>query len=486
MGARTGAEFIEGLKRRPREVWLRGERVGDVTAHAAFVRPMQAIARLYDMQHDPRYRDVLTYRSPSSDAPVGTAFMMAHTLEDLRKRHAAFQLWAEATFGMMGRSPDFLNTTVMAFAEAADVFGRLGDRYAENIVRYYEHVRENDLFLTHALITPQIDRSKSSFEQADPFLHMGVVRESADGLVLRGARMLATMGPITDELIVYNLPGLKPGDERHAAVFAIPIDTPGLRQICREPYDDGKRAAYDHPFGVNFEEPDTLLVFDDVLVPWERVFLHGNVALANAMYADTNLRNHTGHQTGVRGVAKLQTATAIACAIARAIKVDGFLHVQEMLGEAIGNIELAKSCIVRAEVEFETARMGTIRTRFTPLQTLRGFLPRASPRVVEILRTIGAGGLLMQPSAADFGSSVAGDVAKYYQGAGGLAAVDRVRLFKLAWDLCGDAFGMRQEQYERYYAGDPVRLVASNYQFYDGEPQLRALVERAVALAGAP
>lgn len=486
MGVRTGAQFIDGLKKRPREVWLHGRRVEDVTTEPAFVRPMRSIARLYDMQHDPRYRDVLTYPSPSSGQPVGTAFMMSRTIEDLRKRHAAFRLWAEATFGMMGRSPDFLNTTVMAFAEAADVFGRLGPRYADNIVRYYEFVRENDLFLTHALITPQIDRSKTSFEQADPFLHMGVVRETADGLVLRGARMLATMGPIADEVIVYNLPGLKTGDERHAAVFAIPIDAPGLRQICREPYDMGERNRYDHPLASHFEEPDTLLIFDDVMVPWDRVFLHGNVEHANAMYPDTNLRNHTGHQTGVRGVVKLQTATAVACAIARAVKADSFLHVQEMLGEAIGNIELARSCIVRAEVEYETARMGTIRTRFTPLQTLRGFLPRAYPRVVEILRTIGAGGLLMQPSAADFGASIAGDVAKYYQGASGMPAVDRVRLFKLAWDLCGDAFGMRQEQYERYYAGDPVRLVAGNYQSYEGEPELRAILERAVELAGAP
>ena len=485
-GVRTGAQFIEGIQRHPREVWVHGKRVEDVITHPSFIRPLQNIARLYDMQHDPRFRDVLTYESPSSGHPVGTAFMVSRTIEDLRKRHAAFELWARATFGMMGRSPDFLNTTLLAFAEAADVFGRLGAVYAERIVRYYEHVRENDLFLTHALITPQIDRSKTSFEQAEDFLHMGVVRETADGLIIRGARMLATMGPIADEVIVYNLPGLKPGDERHAMVFAIPLATKGVRQICREPFDTGGRAAYDHPLATNFEEPDALLIFDDVLVPWDRVFLHGNVELANAMYADTNLRNHTGHQTGVRGMVKLQIATGIAAAIAESVKTDGFLHVQEMLGECIGNIEIAKSCIVRSEVEFEATRMGTIRTRFTPLQTLRGFLPRAYPRVIEVLQTLGAGGLLMMPTAADFASPIGADVAKYYQGAASMPAVDRVRLFKLAWDLCGDAFGMRQAQYERYYAGDPVRLVASNYLFYEGKADLRALVAQALALGGDP
>lgn len=486
MAVRTGKQYIDGLKTRPREVWLRGKRVEDVTTHPAFERPMQSIARLYDMQHDPKFRDVLTYASPTSGQPVATSFMMSKTIEDLRKRREAFRICAEATFGMMGRSPDFLNTTTMAFAEASDVFGRLGQRYADNIVRYYEQVRENDLFLTHALVTPQNDRSKTSFEQHEDFLHMGVVRETADGLIVRGARMLATMGPLADEVMIYNLPGLKPGDERHAMVFALPMDTRGVRLICREPFDEGGRSSFDHPLAVNFEEPDALLIFDDVLVPWDRVFLHNDVALGNALYVDSNLRNHTGHQTGVRGIVKLQLAIGVAMAVAEAVKVEGYLHVQERLGEAIGWLELAKSCIVRAEVEYETTRMGTIRTWFTPLQSLRGFLPRAYPKVIETLQTLGAGGLLMMPSAADFGSPVAADIAKYYQGGGGMAAEERVRLFKLAWDLCGDAFGSRQLQYERYYAGDPMRIVAGNYLSYEHKDECRALVERALALSGDP
>ncbi len=485
MGARTGQQYINGLKSRPREVWLRGKRIDDVTVHPALIRPMQNIARLYDMQHDPAHRDVLTYTSPGSGERVGTAFMMARSDADLFKRREAFRLYAEATFGLMGRSPDFLNTTVMAFCEAADVFGRLGPRYAQNVVRYYEYVRENDLFLTHALITPQIDRSKSSFDQADEFLHLGVVRETPEGLILRGARMLATLGPIADEVIVYGLPGLKPGDERHATVFAVPVDVKGLKMICREPFDEGGRSSYDHPLATNFEEPDALLVFDDVLVPWDRIFSHGDVKLANDMYADTNLRNHTAHQTGMRGIVKLQFAVGIAMSLAEAVKIDGFLHVQEKLGECVGMIELAKSCLVRAEVEKQTTASGAVRPSLTPLQTLRGFLPRAYPKVIEVLQTLGAGGLLMMPSAADFASPIAGDVEKYYQGAAGMPALERIRLFKLAWDLAGDAFGTRQLQYERYYAGDPVRLVAGNYLSYD-KTACRAMVGRALELSGDP
>lgn len=486
MGVRTGEQFLEGLRRQPREVWMRGERAGDVTVHPALAAPARHIARLYDMQHDPEFRDVLTYASPSTGEPVGTAFMMSRTVEDLRKRRKAFGIWAESSFGLLGRSPDFLNTTVMAFAESPGVFDEMGERFGHNIRNYYEYVRENDLFLTHALITPQTDRSKASKDQADAFLHMGVVRETNEGLVMRGARMLATHGPIADELIVYHLPGLKPGEEPYATAFAIPVGTPGLRMICREPFDEGGRSAFDHPLATQFEEPDALVIFDDVLVPWDRVFLHANVSLANRMYSETALRNHTAHQTAARAIAKMQIAVGVAMAVAETVKSNAHLHVQAMLGEIIGYIELAKSCVVRAEVEFETAPGGTIRAGFTPLQTLRTMMSKAYPRIIEVLQIIGAGGLLMMPTAADFASEVGGDVRRYYRGAGDVSAEDRVRIFKLAWDLAGDAFGMRAMQYERYYAGDPVRLLAGNYLNYACKHECEALVAKALALAGRP
>ena len=486
MPVRNGKQFIQDLKKRPREVWLRGERIHDVTAHPAFKRPVERLAQVYDMQHDPKYADVLTYTSPTTGAPVATAFMAPRSHEDLVKRRKAFQLVSEATFGLMGRSPDFMNTVLLAFAEAKDVFARDGQKYADNLTRYYEYVRENDLFLSHALISPQTDRSKSSSEQVDPHLHMGVLRETPEGLVIRGARMLATMGPVCDEMLIYNLPGLRPGDEPHAVAFAVPVDAPGLRQICREPYNWGERSDYDHPLAANFEECDSVLIFNDVLVPWERVFIHSNVALANALYPDTALRNHTAHQTNVRALVKMRFAVGIAQAIARAVKADQFLHVQEKLGECMSYVELVKSAIVRAEVEHDTVASGNVRTTLAPLQALRGLLPTFYPRVIEVLQIIGAGGLLMAPTAADFNApEIAGDVARYYQGAEGFPAVDRVRLFKIAWDLCGDSFGARQVQYERFYAGDPVRILAMTY-LGSGDRQYQELVERAIEIAGKP
>jgi anthranilate 3-monooxygenase (FAD) / 4-hydroxyphenylacetate 3-monooxygenase len=379
-----------------------------------------------------------------------------------------------------------MNTVLLAFAEAKEVFARGGPQYADNLVKYYEYIRENDLFLSHALITPQTDRSKSSAQQADPHIHMGVVKETKEGVVIRGARMLATLGPVCDEMLIYNLPGMRPGDEPHSISFAVPLDAKGLRQICREPYDTGNRSSYDHPLAANFEECDSLLIFDDVFVPWERVFIYNNVALANALYPDTNLRNHTAHQTNVRALVKMRFAVGVAMAVAKAIKADQFLHVQEKLGECMSYVELVESAIIRAEVQHDTIASGNIRTTLAPLQALRGLLSSFYPRVIEVLQMIGAGGLLMAPTAADFNApEIAKDVAKYYQGAEGLASVDRIRLFKLAWDLAGDAFGMRQLQYERFYAGDPVRILAMTYLGSSDKPY-REMVDRAIALAGEP
>jgi anthranilate 3-monooxygenase (FAD) / 4-hydroxyphenylacetate 3-monooxygenase len=484
MTVRSGAQYLERLQKTPREVWLRGERVEDVTAHPAFRAPIQQIARLYDMQHDPAYADVLT--RPGPNGPVGTSFVAPTSYDDLVGRREAFRVWSEATLGLMGRSPDFLNTTVMAFAEEPGVFAQLGQRYADNVARYYEYVRDNDLFLTHALITPQTDRSRSSAEQADAFLHMGVVEETADGLIVRGARMLATLAPMADELIIYSLPGLRPGDERHAAVFAIPIETPGLRLISREPFDDGTRNRFDHPLSAHFEEADSLVVFDDVLVPWDRVFLHGSVELANKLYAETNLRQHTAHQTGVRGLVKMQFITGVAMKLAQTVKIDSFLHVQHKLGELVAATETCRALIRAAEIDNEASSSGnSLRCGFLPLQTLRMHLSASYPKAAEVLQTLGAGGLLMMPSAEDFGSEIGDDIARYFQGADGLDATQRVRLYKLAWDLCGDGFGQRAVQYERYYAGDPVRLYAMNYLGYDKTDAFR-LVDRALALGGDP
>jgi anthranilate 3-monooxygenase (FAD)/4-hydroxyphenylacetate 3-monooxygenase len=484
MAARSGAEFVAHLKANPREVWVNGERVQDVTTHPAFSASVQQIANLYDAQVSPELVDQLTYVVEETGARAGVAFMPANTTEDLQRRRFAYEHYAKMTFGLMGRSPDFLNCTLLAFWESRSVFGRGGQRFADNVAKYYKYVRDNDLFLSHALIPPQNDRSKASHEQAA--IHLRVVKETEEGIYMSGARLLATLGPVSDEMLMYNHPGLRPGDEDHAIVFAVPTNAPGLRQISREPYTmAGSKQSFDHPLSTRFEENDALLIFDNVFVPWDRVFIYRDVALCNAMYPDSALRNHTSHQTNIRALVKMQFAVGVAMQVARSIKADGFLHVQQMLGELLGYVEIIKSGLSRSETEYETTEVGTLRTSLAPLQALRTFMPTAYPRVVEIIQTIAAGGFMMMPTGADFNvPELEKDMELYYQGAG-ISSLDRVRLFKLAWDLAGEGFGQRLLQYERYYAGDPVRLLASNYLSY-GDKRPEELVSAALLLSGDP
>ena len=159
MPARTGAQYIAGLKERAADIYIHGERVKDVTTHPALANGVHSVARLYDMQHDPAIREEMTYLSPTSGEPVGLSFITPRTVEDLERRHTMMSRWAQANCGMMGRSPDFMNVTMMAMAAAGDYFAQNRPEFKDNIQRYFEYIRENDLVLTHTLVNLQRSRS---------------------------------------------------------------------------------------------------------------------------------------------------------------------------------------------------------------------------------------------------------------------------------------------------------------------------------------
>lgn len=477
MAVRNGAEFIEGLRRAPREVWAAGRHITDVTSDPMFARPVRALAMLYDLQCSPEHRDAMTYRDADGET-CGLSFLMPKSRDDLVRRRQAMKVWAEASFGLLGRSPDFLNTVLMAWAEHADWFGQRGAQFADNVRSYYKYCRDRDLFATHAIVNPQTDRSKGSHEQTDQFAHLGVVEETKDGLIVRGAKMLATHGPTADELLVYPQPGIRDGEERYVLAFGIPCATKGLKFICREPFDDGTQVPFDHPLGSRFEEPDAVCVFDDVLIPWDRVFLYGDVKMGNALFGQANIRNYTSHQTSVRGLAKCQLMVGIAIALTRAVKSDVHLHVQQSLGELISYLPLIEGAILLAEQNAEPTGRGAVRPAYAPLQAVRLNLPRFYERMVQLTQVLAAGGLLISPTEADLRSEAGPDIARYYKGAG-VEAEERIRLFKLAWDATGTQFGQRMLHYERYYAGDPMRVGAAYYVDADSTALL-AMVKRAL------
>ena len=461
--ARSGKEYLQALRENPPNLWYKGQKVADPTTHPVFKGITHSLAKLYDMQHDPRYRDTLTYEE--GGRRYAMSLLPARSKEDLARRSAAYKLWADANLGMMGRCPDYLNAVLMAFEQSAEFFGD----YADNVRNYVQYVRENDLSTTHCLTNPQVNRAKSNLEQPDPFIPLGVVSENQQGIVVRGARMLSTL-PTADELLVFPSTLLKegPGADKYAVAFAIPTNTPGLHFISRESMAVGD-SAYDHPLGSRLEEMDCLTVFDDVFVPWERVFIYKDLQRCNTAYAETGALMHMAHQVVVLKNAKTEAFLGLVSLIGETIGADTFPHVQEKIAEIIVYLEAMKGFWARAERDAQLNKYGLVCPDRGAIDGARNLYPRLYPRINEIVHQIGASGMITLPSEADFDSPIGQYVEKFLQSAT-LAAKERVQLFRLAWDMTTSGFGARQTLYERFFFGDPVRMYQTLFAAYNKEP----------------
>jgi 4-hydroxyphenylacetate 3-monooxygenase len=466
MPARTGEEYIRGLQEQAREVWLAGERIDDVTTHAALRNGVRSVAALYDMQHDPALRDEMTYVSPTTGERVGLSFIIPRTLEELQRRRTMMMHWARTGCGMMGRSPDFLNVNFAAWAAAADFFAQGRPQFKDNIERYYEYIREHDLTLTHSLINLQRSRSASGMFNLSEETALRVVRETDAGIVVRGSRVLATLGPISDEIAVYGprLGRLEDDTSAYALNFAIPCGTSGLRFLCRESFDLG-RSHFDHPLGSRFEEMDAIVFFDDVLVPWERVFVYGNPKLLNDTGAVTHSSVHTAHQGAAKNVAKSELVLGVALLMAETLGASHLQQVQERIAELMTHTEVMKASLRAAEADAQLDQWGVMCPDPLPLEVIRSLFMSVYPRMVEILQLLGSSSLMALPADADFNTPLAPHIEQYLA-TDTTTARDRVKLFRLAWDITCSAFGSRQVLYERFFAGDPLTRARFLYNLY--------------------
>src|SRR5579864_7536008 len=427
------------------------------------------------MQHDPAYRDILTYPSPTTGEPVATSFLVPKTPADLAKRSQAFKLWAGRSLGMLGRTGDYLNSALMALGAAHDWFAQSNPAFGQNIQHYYEKVREEDLLCTHTLVPPQANRAVPASQQAGGALMTHVAREDDNGIVIRGARMLATIGPFADELLVFPSTVLRndPGDKQYSFACAVPNDAPGLRYIAREPLDYG-RPAHDHPLGSRFDEPDAVVVFDDVHVPYERCFVLGDPELCNGFYARTSAVVHMTHQVVTRTTAKTEYILGLVSLLTQAIGIEQFQHVQADVAEVIATLEMLRALLRAAEADAAPNEFGVLTPAWAPLNAARNLYPRLYQRFPEILRKLGASGLMATPTQADVTGPAAADIETYLQSQT-LGGADRVRLFRLMWDTCISAFAGRQALYEYYFFGDPVRMAGAYVASYDREPYKAAV-----------
>ena len=476
MPARTGCQYLDGLRTQERAIWLGGERVPDVTAHRGLSRGARAIAALYDMQHDPKLQREMTYTSPTTGDPVGLSFIIPRTQDELIQRRVMMLHWARATCGMMGRSPDFMNVTFAAWGAAAGFFARGRPEFGENVRRYYEYIRENDLVLTHSLINLQRRRNISGLYNLEEETALRVVRETDAGIIVRGARVLATLGPFADEIAVYSprLGRFAEGHSPFAMSFAIPCGAKGLKFLCRDSLDQG-RSHFDQPLSSRFDEMDCVVFFDDVLVPWARVFQLGDVGLLNQTGVATHFSAHSAHQGAAKNLAKCEFVLGLALLMTETLGNEKLAHTEAYIGELMLTTTLMKACMRGAEADARLDEWGVMCPDPVMIESTRNLFMTAYPRMIEILHLLGSSSFMITPSEADLTGPLADDIAQYLA-TDNTSARDRVRLFRLASDVAISSFGNRQVLYERFFASDPLsRARALAAIFPKGEAMERVL-----------
>ena len=457
---------------------MNGKKVKDATKQPGLKGGIRTLARLYDLQHDPKVGPEMTYESPTTGDQVGMSFLTPKTHEDLERRRRMMRNWARLTCGMMGRTPDFLNVSLMSMAAAGKYFGQNRPEFEKNIQDYYEFIREKDLVLTHTLVNIQRNRSSAGTGLDDSVdVALSVVKETDAGIIVHGARVLATL-PIADEIAVYparshRLPSGAPG--RTSFAFAIPCDAPGLKFQCRESFDL-ERSSFDHPLGSRFEEMDALAFFDHVLVPWERVFLYEDVDMCNDMSLRTHQFLHSGHQVVTKNVVKCEFILGLANLMVKTLGSSEMPQVHNLIAEIIENLEITKALLRAAEVDAEVDEWGVMCPVDMPLMVARQQFINMYPRMGEILHLLGSSNLMALPTEADFEGPLAEDLNKYLE-TDFSSAKDRVRLFRLAWDTCCSAFGSRQILYERFFQGDRNRNVVLMNNRYDKEPMSQFVLD---------
>jgi aromatic ring hydroxylase len=488
MPARTGHDYLSGLKATNREIWLGGERVEAVAEHPMLKGGADAIAAYYDLQH--QHPDELLIADPETGEDINVSHMQPRSVEDLQRRHVGLVRISELSMGVMGRTPDYMNVTFAGFADDrhrwAGPDGSNEQGY-ENLVAFHKRLRRDDLSLTHTIVHPTVDKKTDANLVNNPVpLHK--VGETADSIVVRGARLLATLAPFADEQTVYPGHPMPPdGPPEYALAFTVPMDVPGLVFLCRDSAMRPDVHPLDAPFSTRFDEQDALCIFDDVEVPKDNVWIDGNVDVYNQVMMPSTWWPNIMQQTTIRALTKLEFAYALATRMAEAVN-DVSDRTLEMLGEIQSYIEITRSAILIAELNATTWEGGGVYPEARAFHPMRSILPEWFARVNEILKVIGSHNLLAAASRRQLDDPRILELMNEFQpGANGISAEDRSLTYRVAWDFMGSLLGSRNELYERNYLASSKTNRIASHLFYSAANRQRGayLVDKLLADARA-
>ncbi len=465
MQCKTGAEYISSLAD-GRTVYIDGQLVPDVTTHPAFRNAIASAALLYDYQARPENLELMTFAPEGGTSRVNRGWQMPRSYAELVQRRKALAAWAQLHYGFMGRSPDHVASAVIGQRMGLEVFHKHSPARAKAFADHVDYATRNDLFLTYVIVNPQADRSKAWGEQ-DEELVAQVVDEDPGGLTIRGAKMLGTSSIMANEVLVANLQPLRPGEEALAFCCALPMNAPGLRVLSRKSYEAHAVSVYDNPLSSHFDENDALLYFDDVKVPWDRVFVHRDTDMCRAQFHDTPGHVFQNYQSQIRLSVKLKFLVGLAHKITEVIGTTNMPQIREQLGALAANVGMVEAMVAGMEAA------GTMRGEFyVPnrhmLYSAQVVTQELYPRLVTLIRDLAGGALIMLPSSRDdWANPDLVPILRKTQRSPNFSPEERVKVLKAAWDAIGSEFGSRHTQYEMFYAGARFVTTGHSYRTFD-------------------
>ncbi|TAL76062.1 MAG: 4-hydroxyphenylacetate 3-monooxygenase [Burkholderiaceae bacterium] len=464
--SKDGKKYIDEL-RDGREIYLHGKLVENHVDHPAFRHAVRSVAAMYDYQARPENLEQMTYASPTTGERVSRMWQLPTSYIELVERRHALESWAQLSSGFLGRSPDHVASVISGMYMGMDVFRQSGEKFAEALSGYYEYARDNDLYLTYVIINPQADRSKSASEQANKFLVAGVVDEDHEGITIKGAKMLGTGCPMSNEVLVAAIQPLKPGDERYSFTAMVPLNAKGVKILSRKSYEEAATSTFDNPLSSSFDENDSVLYFDEVKVPWDRVFVHNDIKMAQSQWHSTPAHVYQNYQCQVRVMVKMRFLLGLARKITETNGIIGFPSVKETLGQMAAEVSMVEGLVEAMEVS------GSMYGKYFVPSAKRLYAAivltqQLYPKLVHTLRELAGGGMIMLPSSVeDFANPELARLIGETQQSPVTDSLGRVKLFKLAWDAVGSEFGSRHLQYEMFYSGATMVTRGHAFRSYD-------------------
>jgi 4-hydroxyphenylacetate 3-monooxygenase len=465
---RDGAAYLDKLRGDGRDIRIFGEKVTEPLDHAAFTNTFDSYAAMYDFQCAPENLELMTYESPDTGERVNRAWSMPRSYDELVERRAAIEAWCALHYGFMGRTPDHVASSLVGLNMGIKLFEDYDPKRAGALADYYRYARDNDLFITYTIINPQADKSKAAHEQADEFLTMRVMDEDAEGITVKGAKMLGTSSVMADEVWVSCIQPLQPGDEPYAVSVFVPMNAPGLRILSRKSYEQTAHSRFDNPLSSRLDENDAVLYFDEVKIPWERVIVDRDVAMVRRQFDDTPCYVYEEYQAVVRLMVKLRFLTGIARRMTEVSGTTRIPAVGEILGEFSAQAAMIDAFVHAAEAKGEHTPEGWFVPDLNMVCSAQVIGQQLYPRLMTELRNLAGGGMIMLPAGIEdfIDEEQAGWIYKT-QKSPAVEPFDRVKFFKLAWDAVGSEFGSRHTQYEMFYAGPTFVLRGHANHTYD-------------------